>query len=64
MLEQAAVAKPGQRVVVGEAQQLLLELLARRDVLELGDVVERRPWRSRTSDIERIAETVSPAASK
>ena len=41
VLEQATVAQARERVVVGEAEQLLLELLAGRDVLELGDVVQR-----------------------
>ena len=42
MLEQPAVAQAGQRVVVGEVAQVLLQALALGDVLELGDVVQRR----------------------
>ena len=61
VLEQPAVAKTRQRVVVGEVAQVLLQALALGDVLQLGDVVKRlRPSRSRTSDTERIADSVSP----
>ena len=58
VLEQPAVAQAGQRIVVGQVAQVLLQALALGDVLQLGDVVQRRRRRwSRTSDIERIAET-------
>ncbi len=42
VLEQPAVAQAGERVVVGEVAQVLLELLALGDVLQLGDVVQGR----------------------
>src|ERR1700684_1764342 len=40
VLEQAAVAKTGERVVIGEVAEVLLEQLSLGDVLQLGDVVQ------------------------
>jgi hypothetical protein len=41
LLESPAVREPGQRVVLGLVAQLLLELLALGDVLDLADEVQR-----------------------
>ena len=57
VLEQAAVAQAGERVVVGEVAQVLLELAcARRCPGAARCSAAARRSRSRTSDIERIAD--------